>query len=618
MCGLYGWIGNCSISEEKFLEIGENMNHRGPDDKGILIRNNFALGFRRLSIVDLSINGHQPMSNHSRDSHIIFNGEIYNAPDLKEGMAQLNINYRGHSDTEVLLNLVENFKEDSLNKLNGMFSFCYLDEKKNEFLLARDRFGVKPFFYSVHNKVLYFASELPVLMSFGLPNKINISALNKYIRFGNIPSPETIYENVFKLSPGSFIQGNIDNPTSFKECKWYKLPLKENNQITSDQYLEQVDFLLKDATRIRLNSDVPVGVFLSGGIDSSLIAHYTSLFPAKNQVKAISVSFDDKEFNESDIAKEVAEFKGLDLVTLKMNSDKLNNSFKAFKNIGEPFSDSSLINQFHLSALAKEFATVFLSGDGGDEAFAGYVEYTKAYNSGKFWEIGSIFSSFLYSSISGLISDDNNLKQQLSKLSVGPKYLGTAIRMNYMEPLLVKLINRKYLVPEEELTTQIFKAWDETKGLPLVKRMQIYDYSFYLESDVLVKVDRASMGNSIEVRSPFLDYRLVELALSIPSNQNIFENKGKQILRKLAKIHLPESVYNAPKKGFGLPYKKWITEAMKAEVLGLSKSNNHDFWNTSILNYIVGKADMVGYDMELIFWRIWMFEIWYKETIKLK
>jgi asparagine synthase (glutamine-hydrolysing) len=296
----------------------------------------------------------------------------------------------------------------------------------------------------------------------------------------------------------------------------------------------------------------------------------------------------------------------------------LNHIDPIFDNVGEPFSDSSIINQYYLSHEARKHATVFLSGDGGDEAFAGYMEYIRSCRFD--WKINfaSSIAKVFYSPLTFLFKDDKNLKQQLAKLSVGPKYLGSAIRMNFNEPILTKLLAKKFQISNTELTDQIYASWDLTEGLPLVKRMQIHDYGYYLEPDVLVKVDRATMANSIEARSPFLDYRMVELGLSIPNKFNINGNQGKILLRKLAERHLPASVSKAPKKGFGLPLRSWITESIKCEVLNLVKTNNHGFWNDSVLFFVISKADSKSYDMDTIFWRIWMFEIWYKHAIKNK
>ncbi|MBK8563714.1 MAG: asparagine synthase (glutamine-hydrolyzing) [Saprospiraceae bacterium] len=514
-----------------------------------------------------------------------------------------------------MINLLSQ-KEATLSMLNGMFAFAYVDENKGNFIIARDRLGVKPLYYTLQNGVLYFASELPTLLEFGLKKEISKLALNKYLRFGNIASPETIYQGIFKLEPGHFLIGRLNEQVLVEKRCWWSLPSKEDDSLTESQWLEKIDDLLLDATKIRLISDVPVGLFLSGGLDSSLVAHYASKQNEFQKPKAFTVVFNEEDYNEYPIAKDVAKHEGLELVPLKLEQDAIKDLDLITANIGEPFSDSSLINQYYLSKEARKHATVFLTGDGGDEAFGGYTEYLKASRLGKYFGTASSLAKILYSPMQWLIKDDTNLKQQLAKLSIGPKYLGAGIRMNFMEPILTKLIGNQFKVDTEEITEQIFMTWDKSQGLPLVKRMQFFDYIHYLEPDVLTKVDRATMLHSIEARSPFLDYRVVELGLSIPNEHNIDGKTGKNLLRKLALTHLPATVAHAPKKGFGLPYRNWINEEMKKHVFDLNKKNGHNIWDKEIFRKVVQNADTPKYDMYSIFWRIWMFEEWYKSSFK--
>jgi asparagine synthase (glutamine-hydrolysing) len=602
------------FTEQDAKRIEKKLTHRGPNDRGYLQGKNFGMGFRRLSILDLSTNGHQPMTLPGKHCHLTFNGEIYNYRDLINHIPQNTLSLRGHSDTEILLHLISQKKEAALPLLNGMFAFAYVDEDQGTFIIARDRFGVKPLFYSCFGKTIIFASELPALLEFGVSKKINKLALNKYIRVGNIAAPDTIFEGIYKLEPGHYIKGSLNVPDKYLKKSWWTPPLEEETNKSEAAWLEEIDHLLLDATRIRLISDVPVGLFLSGGLDSSLVAYYASKQTEFTKPKALSVIFDEKEYNEFEIAKTVAEHNGLELVTIKVNKGNLDEIRKINSNIGEPFSDSSLTNQYYLSKEARRHAIVFLTGDGGDEAFAGYSEYIKTYQYQD--KIGwmSAIAKIGFSPLQWIFRDDTNLKQQLAKLSIGPTYLGAGIRMNFMEPILTKLLSEQFALTTKEITQQIRHSWDKTQGLPLVKRMQLFDYKHYLEPDVLAKVDRATMAHSIEARSPFLDYRVVELALQIPNAYNIKGGKGKQLLRRLAEKHLPPVVVQAPKKGFGLPYREWIDESLKNRVSNLNKRNDHQIWNRKTFQMIVEKADTPRYDMYSIFWRVWMFEEWYDMT----
>jgi asparagine synthase (glutamine-hydrolysing) len=614
MCGFFGWVGreNSNIEIES---LSKSLKHRGPDDSGLYKDFIFGLGFRRLSILDLSDAGRQPMHTVDKSKFIAYNGEIFNYSELVDYLSEEDLPLVGYSDTEVLLKLLAKKNENVLPLLNGMFAFAFVNKEQNTYLIARDRLGVKPLYYGFKDGNLYFASELPSLLLFGFEKKINKVALNKYVRFGHINPPETIYENIFKLEPGHYIKGDLLNPESFEKHKWWDLPMIEDYKKSESSWLSDINDLLQDATKIRLASDVPVGLFLSGGIDSSLIAHYASVQSSFNKPKAFSVIFEEQEFNEFDIAKEVAKCKNLEHIAIKMKVNSLSKVDEINYNVGEPMSDSSIINQFYLSQEAKRHATVFLTGDGGDEAFCGYNEYVKSNKAKSFLTALSLVGKLLYSPYRMIVNKDSNFKQQLSKFSTLPAYLGTTIRNNYHEPIINSLLSEEYRVDELLVTKQIFEFWDSTKGLPLVKRMQHFDYKNYLEPDVLVKVDRATMANSIEARSPFLDYRLVELAMSIPGALNMDKNKGKLLLRKLASKHLPDVVTNAPKKGFGLPIQNWIDNSIRKTLINLNRENGHGIWNPKTFNY-VAQISLSHYDTNTIFWRLWMFEIWYKNNIK--
>ncbi|MDQ6761112.1 MAG: asparagine synthase-related protein, partial [Bacteroidota bacterium] len=315
-----------------------------------------------------------------------------------------------------------------------------------------------------------------------------------------------------------------------------------------------------------------------------------------------------------EIAKTVAEKIGLELLTIKVKALNLKNSDVADSNIGEPYSDSSLINQYYLSKEARKYATVFLTGDGGDEAFAGYNEYVSAFNKKNLFALTGFFSQHLDKFINPLLDNDANFAQQLSKLNLGFPGLGKAIRNNFNDPILQKVLNPKYKLPTDKISSQVSSFWNETEHLSFIKKMQYLDYKNYLEPDVLVKVDRATMLNSIEARSPFLDYRLVELAFQIPEKHNIRGTMGKQLLRKLAEKHLPASVTRSPKRGFGLPIREWINDETIAALKQLHKKNNHDFFDEDILNKYVFQKNTKR-DLSGLHWKIRMFEEWYSNSM---
>ena len=456
---------------------------------------------------------------------------------------------------------------------------------------------------------------MPTLLKFGLKKEIDLVALNRYIHFGHITPPLTIYKNIFKLEPGHFIKGNLSNPSGFTMRKWWDLPYKLDSDKTEATWLRNIDDLLSDAVKIRLEADVPTGLFLSGGIDSSLVAYYAANQSAYEKPKAFTVIFYENDYSEFEVAKTVADTIGLQLQTITVHTSNIENPNTATSNIGEPYADSSIINQYYLSKEAEKYATVFLTGDGGDECFAGYDEYVTVYNQKQKLITAGFSMKYLGKFINIFLNQNKNLAQQISKLSLGYPDMGKAVRNNYHDPVLKNIINPKYKLHEGEIAAQLSSFWSKSAHLDMVKRMQYLDYKNYLEPDVLVKVDRATMLNSIEARSPFLDYRIVELGLQIPNNFNIGPDKGKLLLRKLAEKHLPASVTQAKKKGFGLPIKEWINESLANYLKDLHKKNNHDFFDEASLNNYVFKKNCPR-DLSTLFWRIWMFEEWFKLNMR--
>lgn len=614
MCGFCGCIGKHDIVDYSYLKtINDTLNHRGPDSSGMFKDENFVLAFRRLSIIDLSEQGNQPMSSDDGRYKLVFNGEIYNYKSLIKFIDNKK-NLKTKSDTEVLLRLLIQKKEEALYMLNGMFSFVFIDTLNNEFIMARDRLGIKPLFYSFFNNVLYFSSELPTLLKFNIPKKLNLVSLNRFIRFGQINSPDTIYDKVFKLDPGSCIIGNSKSLNKVIKKKWWQINVEEDYSLNQKIWIDKVDEILFDATKLRLISDVPTGIFLSGGIDSSLVAHYSSIQNEFEKPKAFTVKFDNEDYNEFNVAHKVAKSKNLELISLNIDYNSLDDINKFFMNVGEPFSDSSLLNQYNLANKSKNFATVFLSGDGGDEAFAGYSEYLFAFNNRRKLNFISSMLKFFPKRFFNFLNDDYNFKQQLSKLNLGSKYLGTSLRINHQEPLLKSLLKTENIISDKIILEPIYEIWNSTKKLNFIKRLQILDYKNYLEPDILVKVDRATMANSIECRSPFLDHRVIELAMNIPIKYNMSNGSGKNILRNLASRYLPNEITNLPKKGFALPYRSWLNNNKKLQLYDLIRSNGHNLWNEDTINLIIKNADSKRYDYYSVFWRIWSFEIWFKNS----
>jgi asparagine synthase (glutamine-hydrolysing) len=609
MCGFFGWIGPNLINNSEILHrVSEAIMHRGPDDSGQLVREHFGLGFRRLSIIDLSQAGHQPMSTSDGAYHIVFNGEIYNYKEFLPELSRKGVRFVGHSDTEVLLYMLSVEGKSSLSKLNGMFAFCFVDEQKGTFLIARDRLGVKPLYYTISNGRLFFSSELTPLLHFPIESlDIDLLSLNRYLHFGHIAPPQTIYQGIKKLEPGSYIEGRLQRPEDITIKKWWSLEKTElNHSRTAKQLLDETDALLDDATKIRLIADVPIGLFLSGGIDSSLVACYASR--QNNKPVALSVTFDESEYSELDQAKLIAKHLGLDLITVPVRSGSLAETPQIISHVGEPFDDSSIVNQYNLARESRKYATVFLTGDGGDEAFAGYNEYVRTFNNLNKYRFLS-FVPYVLPFYDRFLPWDSNFRQQAAKLAAGYKDMGMLIRNNFRDPLISKLLKKEYQVSDKLLEEQAQAVWHSSSDFAYIGRMQRYDYNMYLEPDILVKVDRATMAHSIEVRSPFLDYRLVELAASIPPSHNINGYRGKMLLRNLLQRYLPKNIYEAPKRGFGLPIAQWLNKSFRENLYDEIIAEMPNFFNHDMLAKILKSS--ARRDLSAIVWRLWILYIWY-------
>jgi len=541
--------------------------HRGPDDQGLEQGSGFDLGFNRLSILDLTNNGHQPMWSGNKRYCLVFNGEIYNYKEIKKSYLP-ELNWQGSSDTEVLLQLLIEKGEDAIPLLNGMFAFCWIDTHTGEYIMGRDRFGIKPLYYTFWQNNLYFASELKGLKAI-CPRTYDVSetALLDYLGSGYITGPLSIYKDVFKFPPAHFTKGNLQDVKSLNAKSYWELVITEDYSGTYEQAIEELDDLLTDAVRLRLRSDVPLGIFLSGGIDSGLVA---AMAAQEQEVNCYTISFPGASNDESVLARKTAdhigakwhsiEMKGLDSVDV----DKLAHFYD------EPFSDSSAIPSYAICQAASRKATVFLTGDAGDEAFAGYKRYIKSI---KYKAVISVFNPL--SHLPGLRS--LTTFRHFSKLDrlQAPRLFRSAYPDDlpnswYYEHLMPPKVYQKFLSHHRGKAINFYRYTN------LTSNQQHFDYLNYLPDDILVKMDRASMANSIEVRSPFLDYRLHELAASLPRNWLIDNKGGKKILRDLAKRYLPQEVVHAKKAGFGVPLHDWtrevglISKNLKTALAGLN------------------------------------------------
>ncbi len=630
MCGITGLISLEKFNSKLLEQMTEAITHRGPDDFGIKIFKNkdFYAGFgqRRLSILDLSLTGHQPMSNLTEDIWITFNGEIYNYLELKTELLELGYRFKSKTDTEIIIYGYQEFGIDFFKKMNGMFAFCIFDKRKSEFILVRDRLGQKPLHFYFSKKKFAFSSELKSLIKLPFISKnIDLKNLSRYFSFEYVPAPYSIFEDVFKLEPGHFLKIKVKNSElMLSKKKYWDIDFKKR-EVASNQEDAGKDIirLLKKSIDRRLMSDVPLGVFLSGGIDSAGIVALLSEIMDPRKIKTFTIGFDEKSFNESNYAAKISRIFKTDHHQQILSLEKMLGIIpEIFEKLDEPFADASIIPTYLLSKFTKKYVTVALGGDGGDELFAGYDPFLATY-----W-------SKYYEKIPYQIHE-NIIKPLVDKLPVSSKNMSLDFKMKhflkgvYNSPIIRNQIwlgafnqseHKKLFSADVNEKITGFDSYDILKkDLAHTNFRDDFDLithhyqKNYLSDDILVKVDRASMMNSLEVRAPFLDVDLVEYANSLPSNYKIRRTVRKYILKKSLEGKLPNDILYRKKKGFGIPLTKWIKDDLKKEIVGMlnyDKIKREGLFNPKSVSEILNQHFNNKKDNRKQIWSLYVFEKW--------
>ncbi|MFK5854540.1 MAG: asparagine synthase (glutamine-hydrolyzing) [Bacteroidota bacterium] len=582
MCGIVGYWVKSEANESVVKQMAGKLQHRGPDDVGTWISQSgeLALAHRRLSIIDLSPAGHQPMHSPCGRYTLVYNGEIYNHLDLRADLEKENghIDWRGHSDTETLLAALRHWGiEDTLKKVNGMFAFALWDNSEKCLFLARDRMGEKPLYYGNNNGVFLFGSELKSLCAYpDWKGVINRDALAIYMQHNNVPSPWCIYEGINKLPPAHYVvirdAGQI---FSKLHCYWSLLEVAEegcrHKKTDIEESIDELDNLLRDAVKSRMVSDVPLGAFLSGGYDSSLIVALMQAQSSK-PIKTFTIGFHEEGYNEAQYAKSVAKHLATEHTELYVTpKDAIDVIPKLPKIWDEPFSDSSQIPTYLVSELVSKHVTVSLSGDGGDELFYGYQRYTMG---NKVWKtLNRLPASVRFGLATALERFPGGaLEKTLSHLPKRMHIPNIADRLPKIAAIMKERTGEEFyhrlvshwknptsLVLGSEKQKLIFDDNKDLMKLPtLSERMMYIDSMTYLPDDILTKVDRASMAVSLESRVPLLDHRVVEFAWQLPMSMKYRDGKGKWILREVLHRYVPKKIMDRPKMGFGVPIDEWL------------------------------------------------------------
>ncbi len=657
MCGIAGFYTNYNYlnsPKDILINMTQELSHRGPDSEGYWQdqERGIALGHKRLAIQDLSKKGSQPMISNSGRYILSYNGEIYNHLEIREEINQSLSNsceWKGTSDTETILSAFELWGiRGSLEKFIGQFAISVWDSKENKLFLTRDRFGEKPLYFGWTNKSFVFASELKAIKRFeGFNNKIDKRALNLYVRHSYVPTPFSIFENIYKLQPGTLLEINSYlfnrsmikdyssplNTDNFKLNTWWSIEniYEDSNKFTEEENVEElVEKELRESIRLQLISDVPIGCFLSGGIDSSLIAILMQK-ESEKPINTFTVGFKEGQYNESTYAREIANHIGSNHKELFVTADDaLKVIPKLCKIYDEPFSDVSQIPTYLISKLAKDHVTVILSGDAGDELFGGYNRYRFApilWNFVRF--IPHFLRKFLFKVVL-LIPKDflNNIG------SILPKRISIHLLGDKLHKLLIKLIK---VTNQTDLYNQIITEWHEDdaivkevkkmdyftltnpqlfKSMTFEEKMMFLDAKTYLTDDILTKVDRASMSVSLETRVPFLDHRLFKTSTKLRIQDKVYKNTGKVVLRNILKSHMPKINLKRPKQGFSVPIGDWLKGPLKEwaeDLLNQDRIEKEGFFDSKKVNKY-WKEHLSGQgNWEHKLWNILMFQSWLEE-----
>jgi len=633
MCGIVGFIDKKKETSQAILEnMRESINYRGPDSVGseIYEENNYdiGLGHRRLSILDLSPLGSQPM--YYEHLTLIHNGEVYNFDSIKKELIEIGYKFDSHTDTEVILKAFHAWGVESVHKLRGMFAFSIYDKKEQKLYIFRDRAGVKPLYYYKNDEIFLFGSELKSFSQHPKFKKdINNQALPYYFRFGYIPAPLTIFKNSYKLQAGHYLTVNC-NDNSYTQMPYWsveKFYMENKNQQSEEEILAQLEELLLDSFKLRMVSDVPVGVFLSGGVDSSLITALLNR-ESKEPLKTFTIGFEEKNYNEAKFAKEVAEHLGTDHTEYYCTKEDMLKVIKDLPTMyDEPFGDSSAIPTLLVSKLAKEKVSVVLSGDGGDEAFVGYSKYFALEKILKLQQ--SPLKRKLLHLITNILNEErveklNNLlpaskkqknikdKYQKFKNAVNSKNISEMF-INASSYVDTKTLDSVLINSNIDVNITDFSILTKTKSLSQLEQMMLCDYKTYMANDILTKVDRASMSVSIEAREPFIDHKIIEFIAKVPTDIKYKEEKGKYLLKKILYKYVPKSLIERPKSGFQVPLYEWLKNDLKEELdhfLSEERLTKSAIYNVQEVLNIKEKL----YNGEVInlslLWFILMFEMW--------
>jgi len=625
MCGIAGFVDYWDRRQGKPFERGrllkgmcDVIRHRGPDDDGFLLKDGVALGMRRLSIIDLA-GGAQPISGEDGSVTIVFNGEIYNFQELRPELEKRGHTFKTHSDTETIVHAYEEYGPDCANHLRGMFALAIWDDKTRELYIARDRVGKKPLYYTVtQGQTLVFGSEIKSILEHpDVQREINLEALDAYLTLGYVPDPLSIFRDIHKLPPGHYL--TFSNGRVRTQQYWdFNFETAESRK--PEDYLEELRELLNESVRLRLISDVPLGAFLSGGIDSSTIVALMARH-MNQPVKTFSIGFHEDSYNELKYARLTAKKLGTDHHEFFVTPQICDVIDELVWHFDEPFADPSAIPTYMVSKLARDHVTVALSGDGGDELFAGYTHYVVQESRRAFSALPKALRAGVMRPLSYRLPHGAWGRNYLHNISLDPidRYLDS---LSYFTGLTRKTLYTADFQRALGATDRVAQSFREyashVKTSEPLDQLLYIDGKTYLPGDILTKVDRMSMATSLEVRVPLLDHKLIDFVTKVPASLKLAGTETKHLLKRVARDLIPAEILDRPKQGFGIPLEQWINRQLRdqiRETLSEPRTRQRGYVNSDYVDLILDEHHKNRRDHSFPLWALLILELWHRRYI---
>ena len=627
MCGIAGFAdavlpsrdaGIARLDAEFNLvhRMCDAIRHRGPDDEGMHVEPGVGLGMRRLSIIDLAT-GHQPIHNEAQTVWVVFNGEIYNYQQLRSDLERRGHHFYTSSDTETIVHAYEEWHEDAFRRLRGMFAIALWDSERRTLLLARDRAGIKPLHYTEHGGRLYFASEIKSLLEAGaVERRVNLGALDHFLTFLYTPRDASIFEGVRKLPPGHYLRWRDGR---LETRQYWEIAAQEPFAGSEEDAVDALRAVLQDAVRSHMISDVPLGAFLSGGVDSSAVVAFMAAASSR-PVQTFSIGFDEPQFDELEHARTVARHFGTEHHEFVVKPDGLSILDRLVWHFDEPFADSSAIPTWYVSEIARRHVTVVLSGDGGDELFGGYDRYIPHPRVAQFDRLH----------VPGLRRAAGVVWPLLPHGTRGKNFLRHVARDDegrYLDSIAMFQADERHALYSGDVRASLAaraaeavlaRHFDRFRALPLHSRMMRFDFETYLPGDVLTKVDRMSMAHSIESRVPLLDNDVIEFAATLPSRFKIRDGRRKAVLKRALGSLLPAGILERRKQGFGVPLGTWFRGGLTdlfSDVLNAPRTRQRGYFEPRFVDRLVREHLGGTRDHTDRLWQLLVFELWHREYL---